>query len=128
MERLAVSGERHRHEPVGMLVAEGHLGQQAVTVDLDLSLLHGCHHSLLNLQVAEAGDSGLWRGEDEVDTTSLHAHTEQRFHSGEHIDTIAIDDSVFWRDTKKQQVSIIFLLLLVIFSEIKVVTIVKQKH
>lgn len=105
MERLALSGERHRREPVGMLVAEGHLGQQAVTVDLDLSLLHGCHHSLLNLQVAEAGDSRLWRGEDEVDTTSLHAHTEQRLHGGEHIDTIAIDDSVFWRNTKKKQLA-----------------------
>lgn len=73
-------------------------GQQAVMVDLHFFVLQGCCHGLLDRQVAEAEDARLGGREDEMDTMSPHAETEQRLHGGENIDAVSIDDGVVWKE------------------------------
>lgn len=104
MEGLRVGGEPHRRERVLVFVSVVHLGQQAVTVDLDFGILHGRRHSLLDRRVAEAGDARLGGCEDEMDTMSPDAKTEQRLHGGENIEAVSIDNGMVWEDTRKKQI------------------------
>ncbi len=64
-------------------------------VDMNLGLLHGCRHGLLDNRVAEAGDAGLRRRKDEMDTRSLDAKAEQSLYGGEDVDAVSIDDCIF---------------------------------
>lgn len=72
-------------------------------VDLDLGLFHGRRHSLLDVRVAEAGDAGLGRREDYVDTISPDAKAEQCLYGGEDVNAVSVDDGIIWRDTRKKQ-------------------------
>lgn len=67
-------------------------------VDLHFCVLQGCRHGLLDRQVAEAEDARLGGREDEMDTMSPHAETEQRLHGGENIDAVSVDDGVVWKE------------------------------
>lgn len=93
-ERLCVSSERHRGQQVRFFLPVVHLGQQAVTVDPDLRLLHGRRHCFLNLRVAKAEDASLrWR-ENQMDPTPLDAETQQCLNGGINIDAVPVDDGI----------------------------------
>ena len=99
IEGLCVCSESHRCEGVGVfsVVHEGQ--QQAVMVDLNLGLLQGRRHSFLHLWVAEAGDAGLGKREDDMDTITQNPEAEQSLNGGENVDAVSVDDGVIWRDT-----------------------------
>lgn len=115
MQRLAAGGEGHRGERVQLRLSLVHVGQQAVAVDLNLSLLQGRHHRLLHLRVAEARGGGLRNREGHVDATTLDAEFLQRLHSGEDVDAVAIDDDVICTDrqTRMQRCTTLTFLTLI---------------
>lgn len=86
-----------------MLISIVHLGQQAVMVDLDLGLFHGCRHSFLDVRVAEAGHARLRRWEDYMDTISPDAKAEQSLYGGEDVNAVSVNNGIIWRDTRKKQ-------------------------
>lgn len=94
MQRLAAGGEWHRGELDGSWVSLVHEGQQAVMMNLNLSLLQGCHYHLFHLRLTEAQHAGLRSSEDHMDPMSLDTKFLQRLHSGENINAVAIDDGV----------------------------------
>lgn len=105
MEVLCVGGEGHGCERIGtFVVSVVHPGQQAVTVDVDLGLLHGRHCGLLDDGVAEAREgAGLGgRREDDMDATSPDAEAEQSLCGGEDVDGVSVDDGIIWKNTKKK--------------------------
>lgn len=93
-KRLAVAAERHRLQPVELLAAVVHLGQQAAAVDPHLGLCQGREHRRLYCRVAEAGRPRLGGREDEMDATSADGEAEQRLHGGEDVQAVPVDDSV----------------------------------
>lgn len=98
MQRLAAGAEGHGGERLGLRLSLVDVGQQAVVVNLNPSLLQGRHHRPLHLRVAEARGGRLRNGERHVDTTTLDAKFLQRLHGGKNVDAVAIDNGVIWTD------------------------------
>lgn len=69
-------------------------GQDAVTVDSDLGVLHGHHHGVFHRRVHEAGDTWLRRREDKTDTRPADAEAEQSPYGGVGVDAVAVDDGI----------------------------------
>lgn len=98
MQRLAAGGEGGGGKLLELRLPLVQVGQQAVLVDLNPSLLQGRHHCLLHLKVVKAGGGGWRRGKGHVDASTLDAQLLQSLHSGKNVDAVAIDDGVICTD------------------------------